>query len=56
MKQLTYCVRGQVQRVYFRNETVAKAKSLGISGWVQNNLDGTVGGEAVGDEGKLNEL
>jgi acylphosphatase len=38
-------VRGQVQGVFFRAETRDRARSLGLSGWVRNNHDGTV--EAV---------
>lgn len=38
-------VSGLVQGVYFRAETQARARSLGVSGWVANTLDGAV--EAV---------
>ena len=38
-------VRGLVQGVYFRAETRARARSLGLTGWVGNRTDGQV--EAV---------
>ena len=38
-------VRGRVQGVFFRSDTRDRARSLGLSGWVRNNPDGTV--EAV---------
>jgi acylphosphatase len=38
-------VRGRVQGVFFRAQTRDRAGSLGLSGWVRNNEDGSV--EAV---------
>jgi acylphosphatase len=38
-------VHGRVQGVFFRAETQARARSLGLSGWVRNAEDGSV--EAV---------
>jgi acylphosphatase len=38
-------VTGLVQGVYFRAETLERARSLGVAGWVRNAPDGTV--EAV---------
>jgi len=38
-------VRGGVQGVFFRAEAADRARSLGLGGWIRNNLDGTV--EAV---------
>jgi len=38
-------VRGRVQGVGFRYDTVLRARSLGLGGWVRNRSDGTV--EAV---------
>lgn len=35
-------VQGRVQGVGFRQATVRKAHSLGITGWVRNMEDGTV--------------
>jgi len=56
LKIMKYAVYGRVQGVYFRNETVQRAKELGVAGWVQNNLDGSVGGEAIGEHEKLQEF
>lgn len=47
-------VTGEVQGVHFRRWTNDQARSLGLSGWVRNEPDGTVkvhftgGAEAVG--------
>lgn len=35
-------VRGKVQGVFFRKRTQEKAIQLGITGWVQNEPDGSV--------------
>ena len=45
MKRVRVRVRGRVQGVFFRAETLARAESLGIAGLVRNDLDGSV--EAV---------
>jgi len=45
VKRLRVRVRGRVQGVFFRAETRARAESLGIAGFVRNDLDGSV--EAV---------
>lgn len=41
-------VNGRVQGVGFRSFVFKLGKSLGISGWVKNNADGTVSIEASG--------
>jgi len=38
-------ISGRVQGVFFRAETAARARSLGVTGWVQNRPGGAV--EAV---------
>ena len=48
-----YLVSGLVQGVYFRVATQAKAKQLGITGWVRNKLDGRVEVLACNAESKI---
>jgi len=45
VKRARVTVRGLVQGVYFRADTQARARSLGVSGWVCNTADGSL--EAV---------
>jgi acylphosphatase len=45
VKRARVRVSGRVQGVFFRAETGRRARSLGVSGWVQNVHDGSV--EAV---------
>jgi len=45
-----YIVRGRVQGVGFRWFVDHEARELGLSGWVRNNLDGTVEILAIGTE------
>jgi acylphosphatase len=45
LKRAHVRVHGWVQGVFFRSETQARARSLGLGGWVRNCPDGTV--EAV---------
>ena len=46
-------VHGQVQGVGFRWFAVRQAQALELAGWVRNEFDGTVSGEAAGDPGQL---
>lgn len=41
-------VTGRVQGVFYRQTTRDKATSLGVTGWVRNELDGSVLFEATG--------
>lgn len=41
-KRIRATVHGRVQRVAFREYTRREAARLGVSGWVQNQTDGTV--------------
>jgi len=43
-------ISGRVQGVFFRMETKRAAGDIGVSGWVKNQLDGTV--EAVFEGGR----
>jgi acylphosphatase len=45
VKRVRVHISGRVQGVFFRAETSRRARSLGVSGWVQNVHDGSV--EAV---------
>ncbi len=46
-------VQGQVQGVGYRRVAAREAAALGLSGWVRNEPDGAVTGEAAGDAGAL---
>lgn len=57
MKQaLAITVKGRVQGVGFRFSTVRKAEELGLKGFVENRMDGSVYIEAEGDPESLNKL
>lgn len=49
-------VRGEVQGVFFRDETVSRAHELGVLGWVRNAGDGSVQVHAEGPEAAVDEL
>ncbi len=51
-----YIVRGRVQGVGFRFFVEREAHTLGISGWVRNNFDGSVEVLATGTEEQLSAL
>lgn len=50
MKRFAFTVRGRVQGVGFRWFTQRAAAAHGVGGWVRNEPDGTVHGEAEADE------
>jgi acylphosphatase len=54
--RLEAAVRGRVQGVGFRYWVVRRAAGLGLTGWVANELDGSVRLVAEGDAGSLDEL
>lgn len=56
MKRLRIRVSGKVQGVFYRASTQAKAKELGLNGWVKNEQDGSVLIEAEGEDQKLQRL
>lgn len=56
VKRLEAAVFGRVQGVSFRYYTQRKALSLGLTGWVRNEADGSVRLIAEGDQRKLDEL
>ena len=47
---------GRVQGVGFRYQAQQAASVLGLTGWVKNEPDGTVSGEAEGPEACVNEF
>ncbi len=49
-------VIGRVQGVYFRQYTQEEATWRGVTGWVRNNLDGSVEAVFEGEEEKVKEL
>lgn len=53
MKRLEASVFGRVQGVYFRATARERARTLGLTGWVRNEYDGSVRVVAEGDETSL---
>ncbi len=49
-------VSGQVQGVFFRQETFKKAKKLGLFGWVRNTEDGRMEVVVEGEQDRVGEL
>jgi acylphosphatase len=49
-------VSGRVQGVGYRAATCARARALGLAGWVRNRPDGRVELEAEGDPRQLRAL
>lgn len=49
-------ISGEVQGVGFRDETVDRARALGVKGWVRNGAEGTVGVHAEGSEQEVEQL
>ncbi len=47
---------GRVQGVGFRYRASYTARSLGVTGWVRNNSDGSVEMEAQGSEAQINKM
>ena len=49
-------VSGRVQGVFFRASMAREARRLGLSGWVQNLVDGRVGFIAQGPQDRVDAL
>lgn len=56
MKRVRVVMSGCVQGVFFRAETAARARSLGLSGLVRNRPDGAVEAVFEGDEERVETL
>ena len=53
-KRLT--IRGRVQGVGFRDWMLARARALGLSGWVRNGADGSVEALVAGEADAVEEM
>lgn len=56
VKRLAFKVFGSVQGVGYRYFVLDTARELGISGWTSNRPDGSVEGEAEGEDASLDEF
>ena len=57
MRRMHLIVHGRVQGVFYRENTMNKARQIGgLSGYVKNLTDGTVEVVAEGEDKKLREL
>lgn len=56
MQRITLKIYGKVQGVFFRHNARQIAAQLNLTGWAENNPDGTVTIVAEGPEGKLKEF
>jgi acylphosphatase len=54
--RMAFSVHGRVQGVGFRYYIQDEARNLGIAGWVHNEFNGTVTGEAAGDPALLEDF
>ena len=53
---MAFRVQGGVQGVGYRRFAQREAQALGLAGWVRNEADGSVSGEAEGNEADLATL
>lgn len=56
MKRVRVRVRGRVQGVFFRGDARARARSLGVAGWIRNLPDGTVEALFEGDDDRVDSM
>lgn len=56
MKNYRIRITGKVQGVFFRASTLRMANEFGLTGWVKNEIDGSVLISADGDTDKLKQL
>jgi acylphosphatase len=55
-KRAHVVVRGRVQGVFFRADGRDRARSLGLSGWIRNNPDGTVEAAFEGEDERVDSM
>ena len=55
-RTVSFKITGKVQGVWFRAYSRDSALSLNIDGWVKNDPDGAVFGEAVGSEKNMEKF
>jgi len=53
---LRVTVYGRVHGVFYRDWTVRNARELGVSGWVQNEADGTVAALLQGSSARVRSM
>ena len=56
LRRARVVVRGRVQAVGFRATARSRARSLGLAGWVRNNVDGTLEAELEGPSARVELL
>ena len=56
MRRIAARVTGRVQGVFFRDSTRRRAIELGLTGWVRNELDGSVRSEAQGADQQIDDF
>ena len=56
MRRAHLVITGHVQGVLFRRYAQSKARELGLTGWVKNNLDGDVEMVCEGEEKDITSL
>ena len=56
MKRVHVRASGRVQGVFFRAEARARAESLGLSGWIRNEPDGSVAAVFAGEPERVDSM
>ena len=56
VQRVRLIIKGRVQGVFYRKTTETVARSLGLSGWVRNMMDGSVEAFAVGPKAQIDQL
>ena len=49
-------ITGQVQGVYYRSYTMSEAEKLGLTGWIKNNISGSVEVVTEGEREDIEKL